>query len=317
MHAYIDLKGVVINHNTGRALPLMHLFLRGLIQKGWSLSILTSYSTQKAEYLMRKAGLPTDIPILSSAGTEKGLILSEEVRRFSSGQFMFLDDKPDNLASVRKRCGDSVRVIGFVGSRKYCPQLSEWCFHNEVELALSVPDLFEGLAISCDVRHDLIHLLARWPEGDLSGLIPGLDDPMSSIAGETSFFSHRAVTSQLLSRRRIADFRRLWANIAWITCRECLLKAIVETVIKFLRLERKNVLKTAYEYHEYLNALSEFATNCPEIDWNTAFAQAFDCANEGISQIGVDAEKCRISGRPMHRDRLEFAREKIMKCIPR
>ena len=85
---------------------------------------------------------------------------------------------------------------------------------------------------------------------------------------------------------------------------------MVETVIKFLRLERKNVLKTAYEYHEYLDALSEFATGCPEIDLKTAFAQAFDCANEGISQIGVDAEKCRISGRPMHRDRLEFAREK-------
>ena len=242
-------------------------------------------------------------------------MLREEIRKTPGATCLFLDDKPANLDSVKRECGDMVRTVGCVGSRKYCPQLSEWCFRNGVELALSVPDLFEGLAISCAVSGGLVGATSHLSEDDIALLIPGLDHPLSAIAGETSHFDHRAVLVHLLGDRPIEDFQRLWANIAWITCRECLFKAVVETVILFLRLDRKNVLKTAYKHHEYMDALGDFATCHPEIDFKSPFSQAFDSANEGISQIGVHAEKCRIFGRWVDVDRLKFARENINKCL--
>ncbi len=314
-YAYIDLQGVVLHHQTGRVLPLMDNFLRGLRKKGWHLNILTSHSAQQAAAMIRGKKLPSEMRIVSTRGQAKGVVLRDEIRKIGNGQYLFLDDKFENLASVGEKCGETVRAIGFIGSRKYCPQLSDWCCRKKVELGLSVPDLIEGLEVSCEPHDGWVKTTSRLSEEDLALLISGLDHPLSAIAGESPHFDHRAVMCKLLGRAKIADFPRLWENIAWITCRECLLKALIESVIKSLGLERTDVLGNACTYGEYLAALREFAAEHREIDFKSSFDLAFASAGKGISQIGIGAENCRISCRPIEVDRLEFARTKISDCL--
>ncbi len=314
-HAYIDLQGVVLHHQTGRVLPLMDNFLRGLRQKGWQLNIFTGHSPEQAAAMIRDEELPSEMTIVSTCGRAKGVVLREEIRKTGAGQYLFLDDKPENLASVREKCGDTVRAVGFVGSRKYCPELSDWCCRNRVELGLSVPDLFEGLEVSNEPSDGWAKTTSHLSEEDLALLIPGLDHPRSAIAAGTPHFDHRPVMNQLLGRRKIADFRLLWKNIAWITCGECLLKALIESVIKSLGLDRSDVLGNAYKCEEYLAALREFVAKDREIDFKSAFNEAFASAKKGISQIGIGAENCRISCRPIESNRWEFARTKISECL--
>lgn len=316
-HAFIDLQGVVLHHRTGSVLPLMDIFLRGLRRKGWQLNIFTSHMVKQAEAMIAGKNLPSETRIVSTCGRAKGVVLREEIRKTGAGKYLFLDDKPENLASVRERCGDAVRAVGFVGSRKYCPELSDWCCRNSVELGLGVPDLLEGLEVSNEPPDGWAKATSQLSEEDLALLIPGLDHPRSALAGETQHFDHRPVMNQLLGRPKIADFPRLWENIAWITCRECLLKALIESVIKSLGLKRSDVLGNAYTCAEYLAALSQFAADnrAIKIEFKSAFNKAFAYAYEGISQIGIGAEKCRMSRRPIDGDRLEFARIKIRECF--
>ncbi len=315
-HAFIDLQGVVLHHRTGSVLSLMDIFLRGLRHNGWQLNIFTSHTVEQAEAMIAGKNLPSDMRIVSTCGRAKGVALREEIRRIGNGQYLFLDDKPANLASVREQCSE-VRAIGFVGSGKYCPKLSDWCYRNRVELGLSVPDLFEGLEVSNEPSGGWVKAVSHLSEEDLALLITGLDHPRSAIAGETPHFDHRPVINQLLERRKIADFPRFWENIAWITCRDCLLKVLIESVIKWLGLERTDVLGNAYTCNEYLVALREFVAKDREIerDFKSAFNKAFASTDRGISQIGAAAENCRISRRPIDIDRLEFARTKVSECL--
>jgi len=313
-HAFIDLLGTVIHHRTGRVLALMDCFFRGLHQGGWKINILTSFSHDEAKRLVRQQDLPDDVIIMSSSGMTKGQIVSEMIRDLGEGKYLYMDDKPEGLASVRNACGDRVRIIGFVGSHQYTPALSDWCFHNGVELALSVSDLCEGLQVSCDAYPILVDSAERYTEDELFLLIPGLDHPRSAF-GETCWLDHRTVLCELFSNRKITNFPALWESLAWITCGECLLKAMIESVIQFHGLVHVDVLGNAYKYNEYLAAAKEFAAVHRKIDFADSFDQAFMHARRGIKNIGVEAENCRISCRPTQLDRLDFAHDAIRRCL--
>ena len=315
-HAFIDLLGTVIHHRTERELALMGSFLRGLAsQHGWNITILTSFGHKHACQLVEHLDLPESVQIVSSAGTTKGLVINASIHNIGDADYLYLDDKPKNLASVRDACGKKVRVIGFVGSHKYTPAISEWCAHNEVELALSVSDLCEGLHVDCDAYGELVDSGNKWTEDEISMLIPGLDHPLSPLAGETCYLDHRAAMHELLDNREIADYPRIWQQMAWITCGECLVKVCVRSVIKSIGIDHQKVLGSAYKYQEYLSALRRFAEAHREIDFRRVFNRAFSCAQDGIRSLGIEAERCRISDRPIDFHRLDFARERVTQCL--
>jgi hypothetical protein len=239
-------------------------------------------------------------------------VVSQALKERNLGEVLFVDDKPANLASVLSACGGEVRVVGFVGSGRYVPELSNWCRCHGVELALSPVDLFEGLKIRSDAFRWLFDSADKRTEAELAGLIPGLDHPMSSISGETAFFDHRAVVTELLENRHLKNFDPLWRNIAWVTCNECLWKLLVRTVLLSLSLNVNEVLGTAYKHTEYTEALRSWVQKHRGIPLRPRFDQAVAAMEHGIQWIGAEAEVIRMKDRPaMETYRIEAAKKRL------
>jgi len=314
--AYFDLSGTILNYRTPRSLPLMAELLCAMSKKGWDISILSRYSTGQCKNLLNMAGinLPDRTRILSASGSNKGEILALDIQHQRVGKSFFIDDKPENLESVINACGNSVRVIGVIGSRKYVPALSQWCAKYGVELALSPIDLCEGLGVSLHGINPC-HFDHRFTEDELISLIPGLDHPLSAIGGETAHFDHRFVLSMLYECKSFAKYDKLWLNLGWITCNECLWKALVESVVLVLSLDRSDVLGKAYKAYEYTEAMRSFALRNLSVPLKSTFQKAITIMNRGIQEIGVDAEECRIANRPIERDRLLSIAQRFQECF--
>lgn len=314
--AYFDLSGTILNYRTPRSLPLMAELLCAMSKKGWDISILSRYSTGQCKNLLKMAEitLPDRTRILSSLGSNKGGVLAADIRDQRAGESIFIDDKPENLESVINACGNSVRVIGVVGSRKYVPALSQWCAKYGVELALSPIDLCEGLGVSLHGINPF-HFDHRFTEDELISLIPGLDHPLSAIGGETAHFDHRFVFSMLYECKSFTKYDKLWLNLGWITCNECLWKALVESVVLALALDRSDVLGKAYKAYEYTEAIRSFALRNLSVPLKSTFQKAITTMSKGIQEIGVDAEECRIANRPIERDRLLSIAQRFQECF--
>jgi hypothetical protein len=313
-HAYLDLLGTLVQHKKSRPVPLMDAFLQAMSDHGWRITIFSSYLPAQARRLMDAAGisLNRETRILSSSGRDKGEALLADLNGQKADEIIFLDDKPQNLDSVKNACPNHVRVIGFVGSYKYVPTLSRWCASSGVELALSTVDLCEGLGIR---MHSSLSDFKKFTESELFSLIPGLDHPMSAIAGETCNFDHRSIFALLFKDGKLKNFDDFWSNIAWITCNECLWKVLVESVLLAKSLHREDVLGIAYKDHEYTAELKSYAQRHPEVDLRSTFENATECIQKGIRKLGIEAENCRMSNRPMEKHRLQANERRIQECF--
>jgi hypothetical protein len=313
-HAYIDLLGTIVHHKKPRPVPLMDSLLRAMGDQGWRITILSSYLPAQVRQLIDEAGISLlgETRILSSAGRDKGEVLRSDLHGQNADEIIFLDDKPQNLASVKNACPDQVRAIGIVGSRKYVPALSKWCAASHVELALSTVDLCEGLGVclSSEIPSDF----RKFTESELISLIPGLDHPMSAIAGETADFDHRSICAMLFNYKKLKNFEEFWSNIAWITCNECLWKVLVESVVLARSLRREDVLGKAYKDHEYTAALKSYTRLHPAVDLKSTFETAMAFMQAGIRKLGIEAEDCRMANRPIEKDRLQAIAQRMQAC---
>ena len=193
-------------------------------------------------------------------------------------------------------------MIGFLGSRKYEPAISAECLRNNIELALSPVDLCETLNVG--LNGDLCR---KMEVEDLIFLLPGLDHPLSSLAGETANFDHRVIFAALRDNGFI-NKDDILRNLGWITCRECFLKTIIEIVAASKGVEIGKIVTGEGKYKDYLEGLrmSGLKQSLEE-----DFKHAFEKVREGIEQIGRDAEKCRPVGRRIDLDRIEWAQREI------
>jgi hypothetical protein len=314
-HAYIDVKGTLVHHQQLRPVPLMDDLLQAMSDQGWLITILSSYPSTQCAQLLDMAGisLPQGTRVLSSSGCDKGEVLFADLNKFDADEIIFLDDKPRNLHAVKTACRDHVRVIGFVGSRKYVPGLSQWCANSQIELALSSVDLCEGLGVSLNqLRPSDFEKLS---ESDLISLMPGLDHPRSATAGETAQFDHRRIFSTLFEYKKLKNFEEFWSNLGWITCNECLWKTLVESVLLAKSLRREDVLGSAYKDYEYTTELESYARKNPAVDLKSTFENAMHWMQTGIRNLGIGAEVCRIANRPMEADRLQTIEQRIQECF--
>ena len=306
--ACFDLKGTIVDHrNEKKVIPLMDEVTSSLKRNGWKLFIVSSYSESAAAGIARAAGVNPKIKIISSAGKGKGEILAYLMEKEKAEEAIFIDDKPANLSSVMRLQNNKIRIIGFIGSQKYVsgsPDISTWCAQNNVELALSAIDICEALRVY--INTDSISDMSI---EELTMLIPGLDHPLSALAGETANFDHRYVIAALLKKRIGKNKTEIYKSIAWITCHECLLKTLVEIAIVVVGLDRKEVLGKAYDHEEYVEALKGDQLN-PELKKELRYA--LNCLQDGIELIGADAANCR----PRWRSRIEADRiERVIRLL--
>lgn len=303
--AFFDFSGTVIDCS-GKTkvhfIPMMPEILKRMEDDNWRVTLVSRYTESQCRQLLTSAGSNLEYPIASSAGSSKGEVVSNLLSR--DGEAVFVDDKPENLASVRKLCGNRVRVIGFVGSRKYTPVISTWCRQNEIELSLSPVDLCEGLKINVDMQAAFYKSKSPRSMEELASLIPGLDHPMSALSGETCFCDHRYPLSQFLERCMPDDHPLLWSNLGWITCNECLWKALVRSVLLCEGINPDDVLGEAYKHFEYTEALLEFGRTSEAKGIHKVFMNALTVMENGIRSIGIDAEACRIGNRGIETDRI-------------
>lgn len=314
-HAYFDVQGTIVHHQKLRPIPLMDDLLHSMTAQGWRITILTSYRSKQCSQLLAASGvsLPPETRILSSSGSDKGKVLLADLNGGGDDEVVFIDDKPGNLGVVKNACRDRVRVIGFVGSRKYVPALSQFCASYCIELALSAVDLCEGLGVGMD--HSKPSDFEKLTEGDLVSLIPGLDHPMSAIAGETADFDHRRILLMLFEFTGLKNFGEFWSNLAWITCNQCIWKALVESVVLEKSLCRRDVLGDAYKDYQYTAALKSFISRHPAVDLRPTFENAMHFMQVGIASLGAGAELCRIANRPIETDRLQTIALRIRECF--
>ena len=308
--ACFDLRGTIVDHkDETRQVPLMDELMSGLQRKVWKLFVLSSYSKTDATSTISGAGIKTELNIISSVGKkDKGEVLSRLMEEERANEAIFIDDKPANLASVHNLQDNRIRVIGFIGSMKYVrgddgsPGISTWCFRNKVELALSAVDLCETLNVPISYKRVL-----DMSADELTALLPGLDHPMSATEGETTNFDHRAVFVALRNKG-FKGSDSIFKRLGWITCRECLLKTLVEMVVVLNGLKMEQIIGKTYKYDEYVEALKK---NCPQLARNNILQHALKCIEEGIEEIGRDAERCRPKGRDINLDRVAWVTEML------
>ena len=313
--AFFDLSGTIIHHKTGRPLPLMEEILRYHRENGWMVVIASSYPQADATALLLAARIqPPSVILSSSKSNPKGEVIKRYLDQHDSKEeSFFVDDKPGNLDSVKKICGDRVRVIGFVGSRKYTDKkhneqpIAQWCAKNKTELALSAADLCESLTGSGGLDNAIDERLLYWGETEIMNLLPG-----------SSHSVHRSIFS-FFSEHPIHDFDCFWRNLAWVCCpehsAECLVQAFASSVLKYLAVELPPELVNFFSWKKHATALESFIKQNPHSGLRTAFDRACEALDCGISKIGVEAEYCRIDHRYMNRRRIWLAKERLGKAI--
>lgn len=226
-----DVTGTLIDHKTQVPIPLMPKLLHSLQHEGWQLQALTSWGPAEARILAGKmsqaAGLrDADIKVVSSP--DKAAWIKQLLRTDDVELVCFVDDKPEHLENVKQIDDARLRVIGFLGSRKYAPLAGERCLTQGMEYSLTAVDLATRFFVSLSHEFDDLKDLTIV---ELINLIPGLEHPCSATAGENWVFDHRMVPKELFERWKewsddAAMIRQCWKNLAWIKCDECMWKFI-------------------------------------------------------------------------------------------
>lgn len=135
----IDITGTLVHHQSRQWLPMMVEFLEAMRDNNWECVAVTYWPKPVAKRIIGgKAGWLEIFTPGQKGPFMKGLVASYP----PDTQFAFIDDKPDNVISVSKEAGTSVRVVGFAGSGEYMPMLAGTCADLGIELASSTDDLF-------------------------------------------------------------------------------------------------------------------------------------------------------------------------------
>lgn len=301
----VDLSGTLMHHETKRPVALMPELLTSANNEGWSVFVVSRYPAEAIQSSLDQLGLSDMAVPVSSAGSNKGKVMAEIVGRHDAEVAVFIDDKPDNLKSAAEIGNRRLRVIGFIGSRKYTPALSDWCINNSVELALSALDLAETLRIPLSIDTDVDRWLDKYTPDEIADLLLGSDHPASAKTAETVVADHRAAPYLVLESEDRVNYQLFWQNLAWVSCRECTWKLLVRSVLQSMGLEEKSTLGSPYYDHEYVSAVAKFSREHPEATVLPKLREAIEVVEKGVKAIGVKAAECRPDGRWFNRDRVE------------
>lgn len=300
---FVDLSGTLIHHETQRPVALMPELLASATRQGWTVMAISRYPLESIREMLRQLGLAESVEPLSSSGTTKGEVIDRVLARREYEAAVFVDDKPENLESAKRLGQAGLRILGFVGSRKYVPRVSEWCYEHRTELALSAIDLAETLGIPLPLDTEADRWLGTYSANELADLLLGSDHPASATAGSSHIASHRAVPFLVLEGNRDLDYERFWKNLAWVGCRECSWKLLVRSVVRSMGLE-ESVLGDAYKEYEYVSALAKFLNENPETEILDQLRRATDTMEAGVGEFGRIASVCRPKGRMFDQDRI-------------
>jgi hypothetical protein len=309
-----DLTGTLVDHHSGKPLALMPNLLSGFAMSDWKVVFMTRWSEGRAEALigpvLESSTLRRDQLDLISTDNKAGAI--RQLMESNVTKLVFIDDKPENLLAVASLADPRLRVIGFLGSRKYVPGAADFCQREGIEYALSPINLAEaeGLNVSIPFAEPEEH---SFQVRELLELLPGLHHPASALAGETSVFDHRMIPTMLL-RSEVnlsnAEFARFWNNLAWVCCNECQWKLMVRLATRQAGIDEQVVLEGAYSAEEHLAALQ----SAPEEIRNRLalpMLDGFALMQDGIEEVGNGASFAPCNGCPMDVNRMDLNRQRL------
>ena len=300
-----NLNGTLVNHETSKvikAIPFMPDLLNGFNNINYDVCVLSKFPEIESINILKMANIKFPGTILSSHKADAGTIIARYLQNgVPCNHCTFIDDNPKNLESVLNIFGKTIRLIGFIGSRKHARELSSWCKEKQVELALSPYDLH------CALGDHLPSDFSQYLNDDLIWLIPGLNNLSSS--------PDRCILRDLLTiNAEKIDYKKLWKNIGWIRNRGDLWSTLARTVVQSCGIEENAVFVNSYTPDSYTANLKEFAKKNPSMPLRSSFEKALDYMLEGINEIGQDAEAedCRIgSSSAFDKDRIKY----VQKCI--
>ncbi len=137
-----DYRGVLLDHRTDLdILPGMKELLEILKKKGIRMAIVSRFPLDLLEEQVENLLPVFGGDLRSSSGRTKLDCIRELVDAWeidNPESVSFIDDKPENLFSVRNH--SKIRVIGFCGSGKY-PQSRDMCLKDGIPFAENVDEL--------------------------------------------------------------------------------------------------------------------------------------------------------------------------------
>jgi hypothetical protein len=278
-----------------------------LRNQGWELFIVSRHQVEDALRLLEGV-----------LHVERSHCIYAETKRVPVGELLrtrpdfrevvCLDDNPSNVADIASIHDSRVRPIGFLGTRKYVPELSQTCRRLRIEMVFTAPDLAETFGV--DLKNPPVE---SFDKREWAMLIPALDHPASATHGETRWYDHRwpVPALQTLGGKW---WRYAWPQLGWITCNECLWKVLVWSLIEAAGSTWERVmgnLEPADKAHHYQAQL----LRCPEelkLRLRPVVSLALDAIQRGIADIGTDAECCRPPSRkPFEPDRIRRTIERL------
>ena len=287
--ACFDLSGTLVHHdNRTRPIPFMPALARTMQDEGWQLYIVTSWSLRSARNIMEKSGLTLDCEIRPAVNKAPAVrqILSESPE---ADRIVFIDDKPGHVKDVGELDDDRIRSLGFIGSRKYCPNLAKECADAGLELVLSAADLAPTLMVDIsDVKPDRQLTAEEW-----ASLVPGLDHPFTvpgRLWGEEYFECD--LPFEKLQEESDRWWEQVWPQMGWITCRKCLFKTLIETVCAAAGKNMQPIWGKPDQIREYLPRWRHLKPE-HKADLEPHFESALSELVRGIRDIGARANQCR------------------------
>ncbi len=297
--ACFDLEGTLLEHEgLRRPVPLMPALLEGLASKGWALEVWTRTTVSYARQRLEEAGveLPGQLQQVESKREALQQVLATE----GVDDVLYVDDNPRTLEDIAQSGDQRLRVIGVVGSGKYCPDLSIRCAQFSLQVALSAPDLAAILGVPLAVPEGEVGFTAQqW-----ASLLRGLDDPLAGGAlAETGF----AQDWPLRGLRAAGQWwSAAWPQIGWLTTAEGVWKLLVESVQDAAELGEEALEVSGREGGDITGWLRHLP-GAQKVHLESFFAGALESLIQGIALIGAEAELCRHQGRALQRDRVETA----------
>ncbi len=313
---FLDFLGTCVYSNA-LAMPMFPFMVESLRHRGYRVVVLTSCEKDYAQTTASRLGFPRDLEIYSTKN--RGWTVTGILRDSPGTEAAFyIDDKPEGLASVLQTglgCF-SGRVLGFVGSRKYCsprdgqPGIADWCIYNRVPLGLSAYDILCWLG-HYDVIKQYAETKPKLAREELGLIVPGLTGPLSHFGGAA-----RAL-GQLVFKNWKGPNPMFWMNAAWIGSWDCQLKMLVRLTLMRLKMDVAAILKGAVVAQDYLEAVKRL----PKDDQEPVIRCIMDSRvmmGYGLEKIGAAAEECRPPGaeREWDKDRMQKLDAELSKLLP-